>query len=96
MSEVMVANGLPETPQWVSKQGYLFRKSAKAGKGWKCMWFVLDIEGVLHWWKNQKVFSASSVNEENKKQRQNTTETKTKTQKNKKQNKRVLTLFPKG
>jgi len=50
-----VANGVPEIPEGVIKQGYLFKKTTKAGKLWKCGWFALDVEGVLHYWKNQKV-----------------------------------------
>lgn len=60
MSEAaLVSNGVQEMPEGVNKQGYLFKKSVKAGKGWKCSWFVLDSNGVLHYWKNQKARSAS-------------------------------------
>jgi hypothetical protein len=43
------------------RQGYLFKKIPKKGKGWKCSWFVLE-RGILMYYKNIKVRpSASSV-----------------------------------
>ena len=36
------------------RQGYLFKKIPKKGKGWKCSWFVLE-RGILMYYKNIKV-----------------------------------------
>jgi hypothetical protein len=36
------------------RQGYLFKKIPKKGKGWKCSWFVLE-RGILMYYKNIRV-----------------------------------------
>ena len=63
-----MANGVPEIPEGVIKQGYLFKKTTKAGKLWKCGWFALDVEGVLHYWKNQKVSNKTEKSKSKRKQ----------------------------
>jgi hypothetical protein len=43
-------------PVLPDKQGYLFKKVVKKGKGWKCSWFVLE-KGIFMYYKDVKVRS---------------------------------------